>query len=266
MDHDLIHYQFGDTDQVAMGTGTFGSRSACLAGSAVFKAADKIIEKGRLLAAHLMEAAEGDVEFADGKFTVAGTDKSLDLAQIAQTAFKEGKLPPHMEPGLHARADYAAEDGGTYPNGAHICEVEIDEATGKVRLTRYSAVDDVGVMINPLLVEGQVLGGIGQGAGQALVEDMRYDPETGQPLTGSFLDYCMPRADDFCHFDLANNVVPTTRNPLGVKGAGEAGTVGALPAIMNAVNDALFAIGAPAVEMPASAEKLWRAIRAAKAA
>ena len=263
IDSDLIRYSYGDTDVVTMGVGTFGSRSSVLCGSAITVAADKIIEKGRRIAAHFMETAVGDIAFGDGKFTVVGTDRCMDITEVARKAFQAEQLPRDIEPGFYERADYGSEAGATFPNGAHICEVEIDEETGRVSLTRYSAVDDVGTMINPLLCEGQIHGGIAQGAGQALMEDLVYDRATGQLITGSFNDYCMPRADDFCRFDLASNVVPTNRNPLGVKGAGEAGTVGSLPAVMNAVNEALAGIGAPQIEMPATSEKLWRAIRTA---
>jgi carbon-monoxide dehydrogenase large subunit len=210
-----------------------------------------------------MEAADADIAFESGKFVVAGTDKAVDLAEVARTAFVPARLPKGMEPGLFETGTF---DGGerTFPNGCHIAEVEIDPATGAVELVRYTAVDDVGHMINPLLVEGQLHGGIVQGIGQALMERIAYD-ESGQLLTGSFMDYRMPRAGDFCAFDLGENEIPTRTNPLGVKGAGESGTVGALPAVMNAVNNALSAIGAPYVAMPATAEKIWQAIRSAQA-
>jgi aerobic carbon-monoxide dehydrogenase large subunit len=256
-----IRFSYGDTDEVMIGTGTFGSRSTACGGSALLMAAEKVIAKGRRLAAHMMEAGESDIEFAQGKFVVAGTDKALDLAEVARTAFVPARLPKGMEPGLYETGTF---DGGerTYPNGCHIAEVEIDEATGAVELTRYTAVDDVGHMINPLLVEGQLHGGIVQGIGQALMENIHYDP-SGQLLTGSFMDYRMPRARDFCSFALGENEVPTKTNPFGVKGAGESGTVGALAAVMNAVNDALAEIDAPYVQMPASAEKIWQAMQTA---
>jgi carbon-monoxide dehydrogenase large subunit len=258
---DKVRYQFGDTDQVAIGTGTFGSRSMVAGGTALLLAADKFIAKGKTLAAHVLEAAEHDIEFAQGKFTVSGTDKAISLPAIAMTSLNPRALPPGMEPGMFETGTF---DGGdrTYPNGCHIVEVEIDEGTGAVELVRYTAVDDVGHMINPLLVEGQLHGGIAQGVGQALLETIIY--QSGQIVTGSFMDYAMPRADNFCRFDLGENEVPTKTNPLGVKGAGESGTVGALSAAMNAVNDALARIGAPYVQMPATPEKVWRALRAAK--
>ena len=265
IDAENIRYAYGDTDLVASGGGTYGSRSAALGGSAVKVAADRIVERGKTLAAHLLEAAREDIVFADGKFVVAGTDLSVDFTEIAKAAFKRESLPEGVESGLHERANYAVELAGTFPNGAHICEVEIDEETGRVELIRYAAVDDVGTVINPLLFHGQILGGIVQGAGQALMEDIVYDKDSGQLVSASFMDYCMPRADDFCPIVLDNNVVPTKTNPLGVKGAGEGGTIGALPAVMNAVNDALHHIGAPIIDMPATAERTWRAIREARA-
>ena len=263
IDADRIRYRYGDSDLVAMGIGTFGSRSAMLAGSAITVAADRLVDKGRKIAAYLMEAASGDVVFENGRFAIAGTDRFVDIAAVAKESFDGAHLPNDVETGFTESANYGPSNSATYPSGAHICEVEIDEETGKVALTRYSAVDDVGTVLNPLLCEGQIHGGIAQGIGQALLEDIHYDPATGQLLTGSFQDYCMPRADDFCQFDLAGNEYPTTKNPLGVKGVGEAGTIGALPAVMNAVNDALKQIGAAYVEMPATPEKLWRAIQAA---
>ncbi len=257
-----VRFKHGDTDQVAIGTGTFGSRSMVAGGTALLLAADKIIAKGKKLAAHLMEADEHDVAFDHGRFTVVGTDKTIDLDTVAQDSFAPKKLPAGMEPGLFETGTF---DGGarTFPNGCHVCEVEIDAATGALEIVGYTAVEDVGRMINPLLVAGQVHGGIAQGVGQALMESIVYDA-SGQLITGSFQDYCMPRADNFCAFALAENEVPTKTNPLGVKGAGESGTVGALAAVMSAVNDALHRIGAPAVQMPATSETMWRAIEAAR--
>ncbi|MCC6890163.1 MAG: xanthine dehydrogenase family protein molybdopterin-binding subunit [Hyphomicrobiales bacterium] len=257
---DRVRFQYGDTDQIAIGTGTFGSRSMVCGGTALLLAAEKVIAKGRKLAAHFMEAAKHDVVFTAGKFTVAGTDKSIDLAEVARRSFIHRSLPQGMEAGLFESGTY---NGGerTFPNGCHIVEVEIDEGTGAVTLARYHAVDDVGHMINPMLVAGQLHGGIAMGVGQALIETIVYQGD--QIVTGSFMDYAMPRADDFCAFVAGENEVPTKLNPLGVKGAGESGTVGALAAVMNAVNDALARIGAPYVQMPATAEKVWRAIRVA---
>jgi carbon-monoxide dehydrogenase large subunit len=262
IDPKRIRFKYGDTDEIMIGTGTFGSRSTACGGAAMLIAAEKIIAKGTRIAAHLMEAGEHDIEFRAGKFTVVGTDKALEIGEVARAAFVPASLPKGVEPGLFETGTF---DGGvrTYPNGCHIAEVEIDEATGAVEIVRYAAVDDVGHMINPLLVEGQLHGGIAQGAGQALMEAIAYDG-SAQLLSGSFMDYAMPRAENFCAFELGENEVPTRTNPLGVKGAGESGTVGALAAVMNAVNDALAHIGAPYVEMPATAQKVWSAIAAAR--
>ena len=264
VDPSRIAFRFGDTDQIMIGTGTFGSRSTACAGTAMLMAADKVITKGTKIAAHMLEAGEHDIVFENGKFAVTGTDRSVALANVARDAFVPAKLPKGVEPGLYETGTY---DGGqrNYPNGCHISEIEIDEATGEVALVRYTAVDDVGHMINPMLVEGQLHGGIAMGVGQALMENMVYD-SSGQVVSGSFQDYCMPRAHDFCDFKLGENEVPTKLNPLGVKGAGESGTVGALASLMNAVNDAMAHIGADYVQMPATPEKLWREIAKAKGA
>jgi carbon-monoxide dehydrogenase large subunit len=257
---DRIRFNYGDTDQIAIGTGTFGSRSTVSAGTAMLIAAEKIVAKGRRIAAHMMEAGEHDIEFERGRFVVAGTDRTIDLTQVARAAFVPARLPPKTEPGLFETGTFSGGER-TYPNGCHISEVEVDAETGAVALVRYTAVDDVGRIINPLLVEGQLHGGIAQGVGQALMENITYDA-SGQLVSGSFMDYAMPRADHFCSFTLGENEVPTKTNPLGVKGAGESGTVGALSSVMNAVNHALAQIGAPYVQMPATAEKVWRAMRA----
>jgi aerobic carbon-monoxide dehydrogenase large subunit len=221
-----------------------------------------VIAKGTRIAAHLLEASEADIEFKTGKFVVAGTDKSVPFSQIAASAYAPAKLPKGLEPGLYESGTY---DGGqmTFPNGCHVCEVEIDEETGKIDIVRYVAVDDVGHIINPLLVEGQLHGGIVQGLGEALMEQMVYD-ESGQVVTGSFMDYGMPRAHQFIPFELGENEVPTKTNPLGVKGAGESGTVGALPACMNAIQDALASAGASHVPMPVTAAKVWTALEEAR--
>lgn len=264
IDADLIRYRYGDSDLVTMGIGTFGSRSAQLAGSAIVQAADKLIDKGRKLAAHMMEAASDDVAFEAGKFVIAGTDRAVDIQEVAKRSFHSALLPNDIEAGFTDRANFGPPNSATFPSGAHLCEVEIDGETGQVALTRYTAVDDCGRILNPLLCEGQIHGGIVQGIGQVLMENIVYDQESGQLLSGSFQDYCMPRADDFCPFELGKNESPSPNNPLGVKGVGEAGTLGAIPAVMNAINDALARIGAPPVEMPATAEKVWQAIRMAR--
>ena len=252
----------GDTDQVTTGTGTFGSRSATLAGSAIKLASDKIIEKGRHLAAHLLEASTEDIEFDAGAFRIAGTDRDVSLDKVAALAYNADKLPREIEPGLDETAIFNPS-GANFPNGCHVVEVEVDPETGVTEIVKYSIVDDVGVTLNPPLLKGQIHGGIGQGAGQALMENIDYDPDSGQLRSGSFMDYCMPRADDFCDFEIASNNVPTPTNPLGVKGAGEAGTVGALPAVTNAVINALSPLGIRHVDMPLTPETVWRAIREA---
>ncbi len=259
LDYNEVHYGQGDTDLVPFGQGTGGSRSATIGGSALVMASDKIIEKATQIAAHLLEAAAGDIEFDEGVFTVAGTDRSVTIKEVARAAANPARIPAGMEPGLTAQAVYTATEMN-YPNGCHICEVEIDRETGVVEVVAYSVVDDVGTVMNPLLLKGQIHGGIGQGLGQALMEDLRYDTASGQNVTSSFMDYAMPRADDFPGIEVKSNGVPTKTNPLGVKGAGEAGTVGALPAVTNAVVDALSGFGITHIEMPATPERIWRAM------
>ena len=253
----------GDTDKVSFGTGTGGSRTATLGTSAVNAAVGKVVDKGHRIAAHLLETAEADITFEAGNYLVAGTDKSVSFAEVAGAAFAPGKLPKGMEVGLYETATYQAEMAN-FPNGCHVCEVEITPETGAVEIVDYNVVDDVGFELNPLLVHGQVHGGIAQGVGQVLMEDMVYDAASGQMLSGSFMDYAMPRAEDFCSMEVGSHPVLTAGNPLGVKGAGEAGTVGALPATMNAIHDALRPLGVTHVEMPATAERIWRAIRDAQ--
>ena len=264
IDPDSVSMIQGDTDKVAFSTGTGGSRSTTLSGGATVAAAEKIIEKAKRIAAHLLECAEADITFADGSFSVAGTDRSIDLVSVAKTAFMPERLPPTIEPGLYETATYRAPVAN-FPNACHVTEVEIDPDTGTTELMRYTIVDDVGTVINPLLLKGQIVGGLAQGAGQALFEDIHYDPETGQLLTGSFMDYCMPRASDFCAVEVESRPVPTPTNPLGVKGAGEAGTVGALPAVLSAIRDALAPLGIDHFEMPATPERVWRAVQEARA-
>jgi len=260
-----VRYIDGDTDRVAFGMGTMGSRSTVIGGTALWMAADKVIAKGRKIAAKLLEAAEADLTFADGRFAVAGTDRGVGLKEVARAAFQPGQLPPGLEPGLYETGTFVPKQD-TWPNGTHICEVEIDPDTGAVTLDRYALVDDVGTVINPLTLKGQIHGGVAQGVGQALMEQIVYDGESGQLLTATFMDYAMPRADTLPDMVIASNPVPTKLNPMGAKGAGEAGTVGALPVVMNAVMDALAPLGVRDFDMPASSGRVWAAIQAARAA
>ncbi len=259
-----VQFIDGDTDRVAFGMGTNGSRSTVLGGSALYLAADKVIAKGKVLAAHLLEAAAADIEVADGRFAIAGTDRGLLMKEIATAMFQVGKLPPGLEPGLYENATYKASHD-TYPNGCHACEVEVDPESGAVSLLNYVVVDDVGTVINPLTLKGQIHGGVVQGIGQILMEQVVWDAKSGQLLSGTLMDYGVPRADDLCDVVIKSHAVPTKFNPLGAKGAGEAGTVGALPAVMNAIMDALAPVGVRALDMPASSERVWRAIRDAQA-
>jgi carbon-monoxide dehydrogenase large subunit len=259
-----IQFIDGDTDRVAFGMGSNGSRSMVAGGSALTLAAGKVIEKCKRITAHIFEAAEADIEFVDGRFSVAGTDRAMTLKEVARAAFQPARLPPGMEPGLYEHATFTPSRD-TFPNGCHVCEVEIDPDTGVVALESYLVVDDVGTVINPLTLAGQIHGGVAQGVGQILMEQVVYEQGSGQLLTASFMDYCMPRADDMCDMRIVSNPVPTPSNPLGAKGAGEAGTVGALPAVMNAIMHALEPVGVRELDMPATSDRVWGAIRDAKA-
>ena len=253
---DIVH---GDTSKVLFGMGTYGSRSIAVGGTAIVKALDKIVAKGKKIAAHLMEAAESDIEYDKGVFKVAGTDKQKMFGEVAFAAYVPHNYPlDKLEPGLNENAFYDPTNF-TFPAGSYVCEVEIDPDTGVTKVVNFTAVDDFGKIINPMIVEGQVHGGITQGIGQALTENCRYDPETGQLLSGSFTDYCIPRADDVPSYQLDTRETPCTHNPLGVKGCGEAGAIGAPAAVMNAITDAL---GIRDLPMPATAETVWKAIRA----
>ena len=255
---------WGDSDALGAGRGNGGSGALTVGGSAVTRATEKVIERGRRIAAKLLEAAPEDIVHRDGKFTVTGTDRGVTFANVARAAYVPRQLPPGMEPGFSEEAAFTPPSV-TFPNGSQICEVEIDEDTGVVRIVRHSVVDDVGKMVNPMLVKGQIHGGVVQGLGQGLYEELTYDSSTGQLLAGSFMDYAMPRADDMPTFDVDAHEVPTKVNPLGAKGVGEAGTVGALPALLNAVNDALAPLGVRHLDMPVTPERVWRAIQDAKA-
>jgi len=251
---EIVH---GDTGRVPFGMGTYGSRSLAVGGTAIVKAVDKVIAKGRKIAAHLLEAADSDIEFENGEFKVAGTDRKIPFGQVALTAYVPHNYPlDKLEPGLNENAFYDPTNF-TYPAGSYVCEVEVDPETGRVRVDRFTAVDDFGNIVNPMIVQGQVHGGIAQGLGQAMLEACRYDPESGQLLTGSYMDYCMPRADDLPNYQVDHTVTPCTHNPLGVKGCGEAGAIGSPPAFINALTDAL---GVRDIAMPATPERVWRAI------
>jgi carbon-monoxide dehydrogenase large subunit len=258
---DIVH---GDTGRVPFGMGTYGSRSISVGGAAIMRALDKIEAKAKKIAAHLMETGDADVDFANGEFTVKGTDKKVTFGQVALTAYVPHNYPlDKLEPGLNETAFYDPTNF-TFPAGTHICEVEIDPNTGVVRIDRFTAVDDFGTIINPMIVEGQVHGGLVQGIGQALLEHCVYDRETGQLVTGSFMDYAMPRADDVPDFTLGHVCTPCTTNPLGTKGCGEAGAIGSPPAVINAVLDALAPLGVKELDMPASPNRVWTAIQSAK--
>jgi aerobic carbon-monoxide dehydrogenase large subunit len=254
-----IRYVQGDTDQVSYGEGTGGSRSATMGGSAFARATDKVIEKATAIAAHALEVDPADVNFADGIFSSSKTNRTVTIEEVAADAFAPAKIPAAMEPGLAATAVHKTPINN-YPNGCHVCEVEIDRETGETAIVRYSVVDDVGTVLNPMLLHGQIHGGVAQGAGQVLLEDIHFDAG-GQLVTASFMDYAMPHAHHLCDIHVDSNPVPTKTNPLGTKGAGEAGCVGALPAVANAVVNALAEFGVKHIEMPATPERIWRAMQ-----
>jgi carbon-monoxide dehydrogenase large subunit len=256
---DIVH---GDTSKILFGMGTYGSRSIAVGGTAIMKALDKIIAKGKKIAAHLLEASESDIEYANGEFKVAGTDKKKMFGEVAFAAYVPHNYPhDKLEPGLNENAFYDPSNF-TFPAGTYVCEVEVDPETGVVKVDRWTAVDDFGKIINPMIVEGQVHGGLVQGIGQALTEGAKYDSQ-GQLVTGSFMDYCIPRADDVPSFQVDTRETPCTHNPLGVKGCGEAGAIGAPAALMNAITDAL---GVKDIPMPATPQTVWRALQQKKAA
>ena len=248
----IVH---GDTDKVQFGMGTYGSRSAAVGLSAIVKALEKVEAKAKKIVSHHLEASENDIVIEDGNFKVAGTDKSMALANVALAAYTAHNLPPGMEPGLKEGAFYDPTNF-TFPAGAYICEVEVDAGTGKTSFVNFVAADDFGKLINPMIVEGQVHGGLAQGIGQALLEGTVYD-KSGQLITATFMDYAMPRADDLPSFNLSHTTTLCPGNPLGVKGCGEAGAIGASAAVINAITDA---IGTEKIEMPATPARVWAAI------
>ncbi len=257
-----VRLEQGDSDLVHTGSGTGGSRSITATGMAIVEASKLVIEKGKKAAAHLLEAAEGDIEFAGGRFTIAGTDRSIDIIELARR-LREGKMPDGVPSSLDV--DHTTKEvPSTFPNGCHVAEVEIDPDTGIVEIVRYTGVNDFGTIVNPMLVAGQMHGGVAQGIGQALMECISYD-SSGQPITGSFMDYALPRAADIPVMAVGDHPVPAKSNPLGTKGCGEAGCAGSLSTIVNAVLDALSEYGISHLDMPLTPERIWRAIRQAKA-
>jgi carbon-monoxide dehydrogenase large subunit len=260
-----IRFVQGDTDQVSFGRGTYASRSVMVGGGALRAAADNLIEKAKPLAAHLLEASAGDLSFKEGRFQITGTDRAIRLVDVAKAFYRPVGLPKQFGIGLEASGAYTT-DPPNFPNGCHVCELEVDPETGVVSIDRYSVVDDVGRVINPLVCEGQIQGGLAQGIGQALLENVVFDSDSGQLLSGSFADYAMPRADDLPAFALEFIEVPCKTNPLGVKGVGEAGSVGAPPAVIGALLDALRPLGVKHIDMPATPQRVWQAIQAARAA
>jgi carbon-monoxide dehydrogenase large subunit len=265
IDESMVEIEHGDTANTPMGMGTYGSRSIAVGGSAMVRAAEKVINKAKKIAAHLMEASEADIELKNGQFSVAGTDKSVAWGDVTLAAYVPHNYPlEDIEPGLEETAFYDPANF-TYPAGAYACEVEVDPDTGKVTIERFSAADDFGNIINPMIVDGQVHGGIGQGIGQALLENCVYDSD-GQLLSASYMDYAMPRADDVPFYAVDHSSqTPCTHNPLGVKGCGEAGAIGSPPAIVNAVIDALQRGGHSKVthiDMPMSPSRVWAAMNA----
>ena len=258
-----INFVQGDTDAVSFGRGTYASRSMTVGGSALRLAADDVIENGKRWAGHILEANIEDIEFADGGYTIKGTDKKIALVEVAKTSYAPAGFPNELGIGLEGSGGWGITQP-SFPNGCHVCEVEVDADTGKVTLESYSVVDDMGKVINPLLAHGQVQGGVVQGIGQALLEDVRFDPGSGQLLTGSLMDYCLPRADDIPRLDIEMHEVPCTSNPIGVKGAGEGGTVGATPTVINAILHALEPFGVTDIGLPATPERVWAAIKEAR--
>ena len=261
---DAIRFVQGDTSQVAVGGGHGGSRSMEMGANALIATIDLVDQKARRLAAHRFETRSDDIEHTDGRYRVVGTDLSIGILELAAVARDPAQIPEGMEPGLDSVGTHDRQ-ASTFPNGCHVAEVEIDPETGRIDLQRYTVVDDFGTVLNPMIASGQVHGGVVQGAGQALFEHTVYDPGNGQLLAGSFMDYCLPRADDLPSIPVTFEPVPTASNPLGVKGCGEAGCIGALPAIINAVVDALSPFGVTHIDMPATPERVWRAIGAARA-
>jgi carbon-monoxide dehydrogenase large subunit len=261
IDGEKIRVRQGDTDTIPVGGGTGGARSLYSEGQAIVKTADSVIEKGKQAAAEALEAAVADIVFTDGSFAITGTDRAIDIISLAATQRRKaaaGQTAVTLD-----TAEVAAIDNHTFPNGCHMAEVEIDPETGVTTVVRYIVCDDFGTTVNPLIVRGQVAGGVAQGLGQAILEHTVFDPDSGQLLSGSFMDYALPRADDLPDVEVDLLEIPCVTNPLGVKGAGEAGAVGSPPALINAIIDALSVDGITSIDMPATPERVWRALAAA---
>jgi carbon-monoxide dehydrogenase large subunit len=253
----------GDTDKIVFGRGSFAARTAVIGGSALRHATDALIQRGKRIAAWMLESSENDIDFDKGTFTVAGTDRSVSLQAVAKKSYAaEGGLPRELGVGLDGQGTFSGPQ--TYPYGCMICEVEVDPSTGAVKLDKFFYVDDVGIAINPMMVEGQTHGSIAQATGQVLMENVVFDSDSGQLLSGSFQDYCMPRADNFPSFKGSYIVVPTKTNPLGAKGGSETGSFGAPPAVINAILDALSPLGVTDLTLPATPERVWQAIERAR--
>ena len=259
---DIVH---GDTNRVPFGMGTYGSRSLAVGGSAIVRSVEKVVAKAKKIAAHLLEASESDITFENGQFQVAGTDRQIAWGDVCLAAYVPHKYPiEELEPGLEETSFYDPANF-TYPAGAYVCEVEVDPDTGVVEVVNFVAADDFGNVVNPMIVEGQVHGGLAQGIGQAMLEGCRYD-EDGQLVTASYMDYTMPRAADMPMFTVDHSCnTPCTHNPLGVKGCGEAGAIGSPPAVVNAVVDALAPLGVTHIDMPLTPQRVWQAIHGASA-
>jgi carbon-monoxide dehydrogenase large subunit len=258
---DQIDVIQGDSQRIPTGEGTGGSRSMVIGGTSLYRTVDSLIASGRKMAAEVLEAAEDDIVFSEGLYRIAGTDRTASLSEVAAASYDDSLRPDGVQPGLASTERFAPEGGGTFPNGCHICEVEIDPDTGEVDILRYTIEDDVGTVVNPLILEGQIVGGAAQGLGQALCEEAIYDPESGQLLTATFMDYTMPRADWMPDIDFEYQEIESPRNPLGIKGAGEAGTIGATPTLVSAVLDALSVRGIEHIDMPMTPHKIWQLLQ-----
>jgi carbon-monoxide dehydrogenase large subunit len=262
LDPEQVRFHQGDTDVAATGGGTMGSRSLLVGGGATDQAADQVIERAKKIAGHTLEVSPDDLEFEAGTFTIAGTDRRTTLAEVARAAQQRDDLPDALRGPLEETGHYDSPDQETFPNGVHVCEIEIDRDTAELEITRYVVVDDFGMVLNPMLVSGQIHGGVAQGIGQALLEQTVYEADSGQLVTATYQDYTMPRADDLPDIDIEFINIPCKTNPFGIKGAGEAGAIGAPPAVVNALVDALEPYGILHIDMPATTERIWQVMQA----